>query len=65
MRRGLQDAARRREKADRQKAAATADLVKFIREAQASDVPVTEIARLAGLSRRSVYELLRREEPRP
>jgi DNA invertase Pin-like site-specific DNA recombinase len=64
-RRGLREAARRRERADRLKAKANAELAELIRQGLELELPVTEIARLAGLSRWSVYDFLKRETPRP
>ena len=55
---GLHQAARRREKAEQTRRDATADLQRFIREAQDAGVPVARIAREAGLSRQGVYDLL-------
>jgi hypothetical protein len=54
----IQQAARRREKADRARREATAQLRELCRQAQSEGISVTEIAREAGLSRQGVYDLL-------
>lgn len=56
--RRIQAAVRKREKADEAKRAATEQLRKSCREAQAAGVPITRIAAEAGLSRQGVYDLL-------
>lgn len=56
--RRIQAAVRKREKADETKRAATEQLRKSCREAQAAGVPITRIAAEAGLSRQGVYDLL-------
>lgn len=56
--RRIRGAARRREKADKEKRQATDELRKFCKEAQRVGVPVTRIAAEAGLSRQGVYDLL-------
>ena len=55
---GIRRAAKRRDKADQARRAATDELRRLVREAQAEGVPITEIAREAGLSRQGVYDLL-------
>lgn len=55
---GIQQARKRRERADAARRAAVADLRERIREAQAEGVSVSRIAREAGLSRQGVYDLL-------
>lgn len=55
---GIRRAARQRERAERTRREATADLLRFIREAQAAGVSVSQIAREAHLSRQGVYDLL-------
>ena len=56
--RRIRGAARRREKADKAKREATAELQTHCREAQKAGVPITRIASEAGLSRQGVYDLL-------
>lgn len=55
---GIRKAARQRERAERSRRDATAELLRFVREAQANGVPITRIAREAHLSRQGVYDLL-------
>jgi DNA invertase Pin-like site-specific DNA recombinase len=55
---GVRQAAQRRERADKARREATAELRERIREAQAAGVPIAQIAREAGLSRQGVYDLL-------
>ena len=55
---GIHDAAKRRERAEQARKQATADLLRFIREAQNAGVSISQIAREAGLSRQGVYDLL-------
>lgn len=55
---GIRKAARQRERAEQTRRAATADLLRSIREAQANGVSISRIAREAGLSRQGVYDLL-------
>jgi DNA invertase Pin-like site-specific DNA recombinase len=55
---GIRRAAKRRQKADRARREATDELRELCRKAQAEGVPITEIAREAGLSRQGVYDLL-------
>lgn len=59
----IQQAAKRRERADKARREATADLRERIREAQAAGVSISRIAREAHLSRQGVYDLL--AAPRP
>lgn len=59
----IQAAARKREEADRAKREATEELRHYCREGQSAGISVTEIARLAGLSRQAVYDLLSQELP--
>jgi DNA invertase Pin-like site-specific DNA recombinase len=54
----IRQAAKQREKAEQQRREATANLVRFIRQAQADGVSITRIAREARLSRQGVYDLL-------
>ena len=54
----VRQAAKRRERADKARREATADLSDRIREAQAAGVPIAQIAREAGLSRQGVYDVL-------
>jgi DNA invertase Pin-like site-specific DNA recombinase len=56
----LRQAAKRRERIDRARREATAELRERIREAQAAGVSIAQIAREAGLSRQGVYDLLDR-----
>jgi hypothetical protein len=56
--RGIHQAARQREEADKVKKAATEDLRRYCREAKKAGVPITLIASEAGLSRQAVYDLL-------
>jgi AcrR family transcriptional regulator len=55
---GLRQAAKRRERAENARREATAELLRFIRQAQADGVSISRIAREAGLSRQGVYDLL-------
>jgi DNA invertase Pin-like site-specific DNA recombinase len=54
----LQKAASRREAADIERHAASAELRKRVRDAHAAGVSPTRIAQEAGLSRQAVYEVL-------
>jgi DNA invertase Pin-like site-specific DNA recombinase len=56
--RGIRRAAKTRQRADQARREATADLRRFIRQAQADGVSISQIAREAGLSRQGVYDLL-------
>lgn len=60
---GLRIAAKRRERAEKARREATEDLRRFAREAQKSGVPISRIAREAGLSRQGVYDLLASARP--
>jgi DNA invertase Pin-like site-specific DNA recombinase len=51
-------AAKRRDRADKARRAAVADLREHVRAAQEAGVPITRIAAEAGLSRQGVYDLL-------
>lgn len=55
---GIRKAARGRQKADEAKREATDDLRRFCAAAKEADVPVSQIASEAGLSRQGVYDLL-------
>lgn len=55
---GIRRAAKQRERAEVARKGATADLLRFIREAQSAGVSISQIAREAGLSRQGVYDLL-------
>jgi DNA invertase Pin-like site-specific DNA recombinase len=55
---GIRNAARRRNRAEVSRREARADLKRYCAEAQAAGVSITEIARVAGLSRQAVYGLL-------
>lgn len=54
----LESAAEARERADREKEAATKNLRDHIRGARAAGVPITQIASAAHLSRQAVYDVL-------
>jgi len=56
----LRDAAERRNAAKAEWDQATADLARWIAAARDAGVPITEVARLAGISRQAVYDVLRR-----
>lgn len=56
--RAIRKAASRRARADEARKQATADLRDQVKQAQAEGVPITRIAREAGLSRQGVYDLL-------
>ena len=56
--RKIESAAKKREKADTAKRKATDELRRSCAEAQEAGVPVTLIAKKAGLSRQGVYDLL-------
>jgi hypothetical protein len=62
--RSIRGAAKRRESAASAKRQATVDLRGFCQQAQKAGVPITQIAREAGLSRQGVYDLLA-ERPSP
>jgi hypothetical protein len=55
---GIRQAAKRRERAERARHQATDELRERIRDAQSEGVSVSRIAREAGLSRQGVYDLL-------
>lgn len=56
--RGIRKAARKRQKADETKREATDDLRRYCAAAKEADVPISQIASEAGLSRQGVYDLL-------
>jgi DNA-binding IclR family transcriptional regulator len=56
--RAIRKAAKQRERATETRKAATDDLRRYCREAQAAGVSITRIAQEAGLSRQGVYDLL-------
>jgi AcrR family transcriptional regulator len=60
---GIRRAAGRRDRADKARREAVADLRERIREAQTAGVSVSQIAREAGLSRQGVYDLLGHRPP--
>lgn len=60
IREGIRAAAAARAKADDEKRKATADLVRWLRRAEAAGIPHAEIARLAGVTRNGAYHLLGR-----
>jgi DNA invertase Pin-like site-specific DNA recombinase len=55
---GIRQAAKRRQKAERTRHEATEDLRERMRQAQSEGVSISRIAREAGLSRQGVYDLL-------
>lgn len=55
---GIRNAARRRDRADKSRKEARADLKRYCEAALAAKVPISQIAREAKLSRQSVYALL-------
>jgi DNA-binding phage protein len=55
---GLRRAAERRERADKERHAASAELRKLVQDAHAAGLGATQIAEAAGLSRQAVYEAL-------
>ncbi|HKG36192.1 MAG TPA: hypothetical protein VKA89_07140 [Solirubrobacterales bacterium] len=55
---GIRNAAKRRDRADKSRRQAREQLKRYTREAQAAGVPISEIAQVAGLSRQAVYGLL-------
>jgi len=55
---GIRRAAKRREHAKDERQQATCELRDHAREAQSEGVPISRIAREAGLSRQGVYDLL-------
>jgi DNA-binding phage protein len=54
----LRDAAQRRERAEQERHAASAELRKRVQEAHTAGIGPTRIAQEAGLSRQAVYESL-------
>lgn len=54
----LRDAAKRRERAEQERHAASAELRKRVQEAHKAGISPTRIAQEAGLSRQAVYEAL-------
>jgi hypothetical protein len=56
--REIAKAANRRQRADRSRREATAELREWCQRAHDAGVPITEIAGVAGLSRQGVYDLL-------
>jgi DNA-binding phage protein len=56
--RALRRAAKRRERTERARREATAELQTRLREAKQAGVSIAQIAREAGLSRQGVYDLL-------
>ena len=60
---GIRRAAKRRERADELRRKATDELRDYCLQAQAQGVPISQIAREAGLSRQGVYDLLRDRPP--
>lgn len=57
----IRAAARRREEAARARAVATEELRRYCKEGRSVGIPITEIAKLAGISRQAVYDLLKQE----
>ncbi|HEX6687483.1 MAG TPA: hypothetical protein VF085_02330 [Solirubrobacterales bacterium] len=55
---GIRRAAKARERADVARAKATEELRSYCKAAQEAEVPITQIASEAGLSRQGVYDLL-------
>jgi DNA invertase Pin-like site-specific DNA recombinase len=60
---GIQRAAKQRERADDLRQKATNELRDYIRAAQAAGVSISQIAREAHLSRQGVYDLLGGPQP--
>jgi hypothetical protein len=60
---GIRRAAKRRERADHARREATVELRAWCEAAHADGVPISVIAREAGLSRQGVYDLLRDQPP--
>lgn len=54
----LVNARRKSEAAERQEAAARLNMIEAVEQAAEAGIPKTEIARLAGLSRQSIYDIL-------
>ena len=55
---GVRQAAKRRDRADKARRKAVDDLREQVRAAQVAGVSISQIAREAGLSRQGVYDLL-------
>jgi hypothetical protein len=55
---GIRRAAKARDRADAARAKATDELRRYCKAAQKAEVPVTQIASEADLSRQGVYDLL-------
>jgi len=62
-RKRLGDAADRRANAKAEWQGATDDLARWIVVARDAGVPITEVARLSGISRQAVYDVLRGKAP--
>lgn len=60
---GIRLAALRRDRAEKARLAATAELRRQVVAAREQGVPITQIAREAGLSRQAVYDLLAQARP--
>ncbi|HEX8743185.1 MAG TPA: hypothetical protein VF712_08615 [Thermoleophilaceae bacterium] len=60
---GIRQAAKRRDRADKARREAVAELRAQVRAAQAAGVSITRIAAEAGLSRQGVYDLLGQARP--
>lgn len=58
--RSIRKAAKQRELAEQARRAATVELREWCAKAQTAGIPITEIAREAGLSRQGVYDLISR-----
>jgi DNA invertase Pin-like site-specific DNA recombinase len=54
----IRRAGSRRDKADRAKREATAELRELVRQAQAEGEPITRIASESGMSRQGIYDLI-------
>ena len=59
----IRQAAKRRDRADKARREAVADLREQVRAAQKAGVSITRIAAEAGLSRQGVYDLLASQRP--
>lgn len=60
---GIRKAAKQRERADELRRKATDELRDYCHQAQTQGVPISQIAREAGLSRQGVYDLLASRRP--
>jgi DNA-binding phage protein len=60
---GLHNAAKRRERADKARHVATEDLRRYAQGAKAAGVSMSRIAREAGVSRQGLYDLLADQRP--